>query len=218
MNGKLEPMADFFAARVEGYDEHMLENVEGCREGYQKMAELIPPNAKDLLDLGCGTGLELDAIFARRAELSVVGIDLCDAMLEKLRSKHSDKALTLIRGDYFQVDFGADRFDVAVSFETLHHFSYEKKLGLYQKLFQALRSDGVYIECDYMVETQDEEDALMAQNEALRREQGISSEDYYHFDTPFTVEKQTELLKRAGFSEIQKLFRMGGTVLLIAKK
>ena len=214
----LEPMADFFAARVEGYDEHMLENVEGCREGYQKMAELIPPNAKDLLDLGCGTGLELDAILACHATLSVTGIDLCDAMLEKLKQKHSDKDLTLIRGDYFQVDFGADRFDVAVSFETLHHFSYEKKLGLYQKLFQALRSDGVYIECDYMVETQDEEDALMAQNEALRREQGISSEDYYHFDTPFTVEKQTELLKRAGFSKIQKLFRMGGTVLLIAKK
>ena len=214
----LEPMADFFAARVEDYDEHMLENVEGCREGYQKMAELIPPNAKDLLDLGCGTGLELDAIFARRAELSVVGIDLCDAMLEKLKQKHSDKDLTLIRGDYFQADFGADRFDVAVSFETLHHFSYEKKLGLYQRIFNALHSDGVYIECDYMVETQDEEDALMAQNEALRREQGISSEDYYHFDTPFTVEKQTELLKRAGFSKIQKLFRMGGTVLLIAKK
>ena len=218
MNGKLEPMADFFAARVEGYDEHMLENVEGCREGYQKMAELIPLTAETLLDLGCGTGLELDAILARHATLSVTGIDLCDAMLEKLRSKHSDKALTLICGDYFQVDFGADRFDVAVSFETLHHFSYEKKLGLYQRIFNALHSDGVYIECDYMVETQDEEDALMAQNEALRRGEGIADEAYYHFDTPFTVANQVDLLQKAGFTEIQKLFRMGGTVLLIAKK
>lgn len=218
MNGKLEPMSDFFAARVQGYDEHMLEQVEGCREGYQKMAELIPEDAKTLLDLGCGTGLELDAIFARRTDLEVVGIDLCNAMLARLRQKHSDKALTLLLDDYFQADLGVDRFDAAVSFETLHHFSYEKKLGLYQKLFQALRSDGVYIECDYMVETQEEEDALWAQNETLRREQGIAPEDYYHFDTPFTVEKQIELLEKAGFAKIQKLFRMGGTVLLIAKK
>lgn len=27
---KLEKMNDFFAARIDGYDEHMLKNVEGC--------------------------------------------------------------------------------------------------------------------------------------------------------------------------------------------
>ena len=39
---KLETMSDFFTARVEGYDEHMIANVEGCKEGYPKMASLIP--------------------------------------------------------------------------------------------------------------------------------------------------------------------------------
>ena len=55
----LESMSDFFTARVEGYDEHMLRDVEGCKEGYQRMAQLVPEDTKNLLDLGCGTGLEI---------------------------------------------------------------------------------------------------------------------------------------------------------------
>ena len=62
----LEPMADFFAARVEGYDAHMLANVEGCREAYPLVAELVPAEARHILDLGCGTGLELDYLLPQR--------------------------------------------------------------------------------------------------------------------------------------------------------
>lgn len=37
----LEKMSDFFTARIEGYDQHMLNEVEGCKEGYRKMAESV---------------------------------------------------------------------------------------------------------------------------------------------------------------------------------
>jgi len=85
----LEKMEDFFTARVDGYDEHMLNEVKGCKEGYIKMAELIPDGTESILDLGCGTGLELDEIFKRLPDVSLVGIDLTQAMLDKLRQKHS---------------------------------------------------------------------------------------------------------------------------------
>ena len=80
----LEEMSAFFTARIAEYDEHMLYCVEGCREGYVKMAELVPEKARTLLDLGCGTGLELSEIFKRIPDVEVVGIDLTQAMLEKL--------------------------------------------------------------------------------------------------------------------------------------
>ena len=82
-----ERMDDFFAKRVDNYEEHMLNTVEGYREGYQRIAELVPDNCKDLLDLGCGTGLELTHIFERFSNLHVVGIDYTQAMLDKLREK-----------------------------------------------------------------------------------------------------------------------------------
>lgn len=214
----LETMSEFFAARVDGYDEHMINNVEGCKEGYEKMAELIPDSTETLLDLGCGTGLELDRIFRRFPSLSVTGIDLCPEMLSALQKKHSDKNLNLHCADYFTHPFGENTYDCAVSFESLHHFTREKKLGLYQKIFRALKDDGIYVECDYMVETQEEEDFFFAENNRLRTAQNIPENVFCHYDTPCTVQNQISLLTEVGFSKIEKIFRIGGTVLLTAKK
>ena len=151
----IETMSDFFAARVEGYDEHMINNVEGCREGYVKMASLIPQNTQKLLDLGCGTGLELDEIFKRFPDVEVVGIDLTREMLDKLRLKHPKKNMQLICSDYFKTEFGTNKFDCAVSFETMHHFTPETKIELYRRIYNAVKPGGCYIECDYMVDPKD---------------------------------------------------------------
>ena len=214
----LERMDEFFASRTHMYDEHMLTEVGGCKEGYKKMASLVPSDCEKLLDLGCGTGLELDEIFRLLPRLKVTGIDLTEAMLKKLREKHPDKDMTLICGDYFQVPFGESEFDCAVSFQTMHHFPKDKKQGLYTKLCKALKDEGVYIECDYMVFTQDEEDLWFGENARLRKEQGITGDEFYHYDTPCSVDNQITLLKRAGFTSVEQVFRTENTVMLVAKK
>lgn len=215
---RLEPMSDFFTARLDGYDEHMLNDVEGCREGYIKMARLVPKKTQRLLDLGCGTGLELDEIFRLLPDVQVTGIDLTRAMLERLREKHPDKKLDLICGDYFAVDFGENRFDCVVSFQTMHHFTHEKKTELYGKICKALADNGVYIECDYMVETQEEENHWFAENERIRKEQNIPPDEFFHYDTPCTIENQKAMLKNAGFAQVEKVFRMENTTMLVARK
>ncbi len=146
----IEQMSDFFTDRVDMYDEHMIKNVEGCKEGYIKMAELLPKEVNELLDLGCGTGLELDEIFKTKPFINVTGIDLTQAMLDKLKQKYPSKNLSLINANYFDYDFGISKYDAAVSFQTMHHFSHEDKLKLYIKIFNALKTNGQYIECDYM--------------------------------------------------------------------
>ncbi len=215
---ELERMADFFAARADGYDEHMLNNVEGCREGYLKMAELIPENTRTLLDLGCGTGLELDEIFKRFPSLKVTGIDLTKEMLEMLKSKHIDKSLDLICGDYFSVPLGENAFDCVVSFETMHHFSKERKVSLYKKIYSSLRAGGCYVECDYMVETNEEESFFFFENARLRAELGIGADEFYHYDTPCSIENQINMFETSGFINIEQLFRIGGTTIIIGRK
>ena len=215
---KFERMADFFADRIEMYDEHMLTEVEGCKEGYKKMASLIPDDTEALLDLGCGTGLELDEIFLLYPDLKVTGIDLSDVMLGRLRDKHPDKNLSLVCADYFEENLGENKFDCAVSFQTMHHFPKEKKLSLYKKINASLKEKGIYIECDYMVLKQEEENFWFSENERLRKENGITDNGYYHYDTPCTVDNQTALLKKAGFSKVTQVFRMENTTMLIAEK
>lgn len=218
MNRLLEPMASFFTARADGYDEHMLNEVGGCREGYVKMAQLVPKSSRTLLDLGCGTGLELDEIFRALPEIRVTGIDLTPAMLERIRQKHPDRQMNLICGDYFQADFGPDRYDCAISFQTMHHFTHEAKRELYRKIHGALQPVGIYIECDYMVETQEEEDFYFAENARIRSEQHIPEDAFYHYDTPCTVANQLSLLRQAGFEKARTVFREENTVIVVAEK
>lgn len=213
----LEEMSAFFTARLSEYDEHMLSFVEGCREGYSEMAKLLPGNAKTLLDLGCGTGLELSEIFKRIPDIEVTGIDLTKAMLQRLREKYPNKNIHLICGDYFQVPFGTG-FDCAVSFQTMHHFRKDKKAELYKKICSALSAEGVYIECDYMVTSQALEDLYFREYDRLKKEQGISDDEFFHYDTPCTVDNQIELLKEVGFKDVKMTFRQENTTMLIARK
>lgn len=214
----LEKMSDFFSARVDGYDEHMIKDVGGCREGYPAMAALVPEQTERLLDLGCGTGLELDEIFKLLPEVEVTGIDLTEAMLRELRRKHPDKKLNLICGDYFTEYFGIEKYDCCVSFQTMHHFSHEKKTALYKKIRDALCDGGVYIECDYMVETQEEEDHWFAENLRIRKEQGIPEDAFYHYDTPCTINNQIAMLKAAGFGRVTRKLRVENTTIIVAQK
>ncbi|MDR3125283.1 MAG: class I SAM-dependent methyltransferase [Endomicrobium sp.] len=136
-------MDEFFTKRVKIYDEYML-NVDGCRQSYKKMASLIPPHTKNLLDLGCGTGLELDEIFKVYPDINVTGIDLTQAMLNEPKKKYPNKNLDLICDNYFNIDLGKRIFGVTISFETLHHFKHQQKLTIYKKIYESLISTGAY--------------------------------------------------------------------------
>ncbi len=214
----LERMSDFFTVRVDGYDEHMINDVEGCKEGYIKMASLIPRSTETILDLGCGTGLELQEIYKRFPNVSVVGIDLTQAMLDRLSQKYHNKKIKLICGNYFDVDLGEGIFDTAISFQTMHHFPHADKVRLYRKIHKALKQDGVYIECDYMVTEQSVEDELFSLNARLRRELNIPDGELYHFDTPCTIDNQIEMFKKAGFSSSEMVWRVENTTIIVAKK
>jgi tRNA (cmo5U34)-methyltransferase len=213
----LEEMDAFFNARIDEYEAHML------REGndlYITTARLIPKTeGLRLLDLGCGTGLELDEIFKINPTVQVTGIDLADKMLEKLMQKHAARKsqLNLILADYFKYDFGKDVFDVAVSFESLHHFSHKEKIGLYKRIYAALKSSGFYIETDYMAPTQEYEDYHFAENRRIRAELGIK-EGFYHYDTPCTEENQITMLKQAGFTTVERIGQYRNEVVLVARK
>lgn len=211
-------MSDFFTARVDGYDEHMLNDVEGCKDAYIKMAKLLPQHITELLDLGCGTGLELDEIFKSKPFINVTGIDLTQAMLNKLKQKHPDKKMSLINASYFDYDFGTCKYDVAISFQTMHHFSHQDKIKLYSKIFDALKAGGQYIECDYMVTNQEEEEFYYSENKRIRKEQGIPDGEFYHYDTPCTIDNQIVLLSKAGFINVEMNWKVENTTIIVAQK
>ena len=71
----LEKMNEFFNARADMYDSHMLDDL-GLDEFYIAITDYFDKPVKRLLDLGCGTGLELDRLFERFPDMEVAGIGL----------------------------------------------------------------------------------------------------------------------------------------------
>lgn len=215
----LEKMAEFFENRLNGYDEHMMTGIEAADEFYTFTASLLPTaKGSRVLDLGCGTGLELEKYFPLCPSARVTGIDLSEAMLNALKKKFTDKDITLIVGSYFDVPLGENVFDTAVSVESLHHFTKDEKIPLYKKLHTALRANGYLILTDYFAATDDEEQTHRNNLNALKAEQGIRDDEFYHYDTPLTVQHETEALLEAGFASVQVLKSWGTTYTIKAVK
>ena len=215
----LEKMGAFFEARLEGYEEHQLSCIESAREFYPFTARCLPRAADaGILDLGCGTGLELGYYFELVPTARVTGIDLAPGMLAALRDKFPGKSLTLIAGSYFDVPLGACAFDAAVSVESLHHFTKEEKIPLYEKVWNALKPGGFLILTDYFALSDEEERSRRAELLRLKREQGVRDDEFYHYDTPLTVDHETEALRSAGFSSVTVLKNWGPTYTLKADR
>lgn len=211
---RCEDMAGFFDRRISGYDDHM----SFWSEHYKRVAELVPVGAENLLDLGCGTGLELDRIFERLPEIKVTGIDLSKSMTAELLKKHADKNIEIIIDDYFVHDLGENRFDAAVSVESLHHFTREKKIGLFRNINRALRPGGIYIECDYIASCPEIEELAFAECARRRQRDGIPDGQYVHFDTPLTLEHELSAMLEGGFESAELVEDLKGTPIIIAKK
>lgn len=215
----LEKMDEFFENRLSDYDEHMLTTIEGADEFYKFTATLLPLEAEtEILDLGCGTGLELEEYFALNPHAHVTGIDLSKAMLERLKAKFPGRNLNLICDSYFDVDLGLEKYDGAVSVESLHHFTSECKLSFYRKLLYSLKASGYFVLTDYFAESEALEKEYFETFEKLKQEQGISDHEFYHYDIPLTVEHEIAILKGAGFSDVRILKNWGATYTLLAKR
>jgi len=223
MSELLEEMGEFFNTRSSHYNEKHLEHVGGI-ESKHIIASFLPDNTKTLIDLGIGTGLELEAIFKRFPDIEITGFDIAKEMLNILKETYPGKNITLHCENYLSYDLGVEIYDVALSVLTLHHYSHEIKTDLYRKIHRCIKKDGIYIERDYILtepdpkKAQEMEDFYFSEYERLKTEQGLTDDKEYHYDTPCTVSNQIKMLLAAGFTNVREVLRRENAAILIAEK
>jgi ubiquinone/menaquinone biosynthesis C-methylase UbiE len=219
MNEVPEKMATFFNNRADIYDVEHVKLIGGGVECYRELACHISQDTGTILDLGCGTGLELESIFRKLPNVQLTGIDLADKMLQKLREKYARYSITLINGDYFTVDFGTEKYDTVLSVMSFHHFTHSQKLELYQKILRCLRKGGNFLECDYMIGTNDKklEDFYLAERNKLQTDPE-ATEDLFHYDIPFTAAHEMSVIMEAGFQSSRQVWGNDTNVMLLSVK
>ncbi|MEW8979841.1 MAG: class I SAM-dependent methyltransferase, partial [Symbiobacterium sp.] len=89
---------------------------------------------------------------------------------------------------------------------------------LYRRLHAALKNDGYFVLTDYFAPSTEDERAHFEELARLRREQQITDDALYHYDTPLTVEHEVKALRAGGFSEVSVLNRWENTCTILARK
>lgn len=118
-SGSHESNRAYYDAFSASYEEHRGDNDPG---GYHEMLDELEATFverygydRDVLEVGCGTGLVLSRIanFARSAK----GVDLSPGMLEKAH----ERGLDVLEGSATELPFDSESFDVTCSFKVLAH-------------------------------------------------------------------------------------------------
>jgi tRNA (cmo5U34)-methyltransferase len=176
------------------------------------------PDAKTLLDVGCGAGNYSLKLLQALPSLQVTLVDLSLPMLERARQRIDavgSAPSTLLRGDIRDLDIGAARFDLIIAAAVLHHLRSEQEWeSVFRKFFAALKPGGAVWISDLVEQTHPALQRLMWSRfgDYLT---GLKGENYRDQvfayidkeDSPRPLMFQLDLLRRAGFQDIDLLHK-----------
>jgi tRNA (cmo5U34)-methyltransferase len=134
--------------------------------------------ARDILELGVGTGMTAKRVLAAHPQARLVGIDESEAMLAE-----ADLAGDL-RVARLEDPLPEGPFDLVVSCLAIHHLDAEEKRDLFGRIADVLRPGGRFVLADVVLPER-EEDAVTPTTPG--------------FDRPDLLAAQLEWLREAGF-------------------
>ena len=166
---------------------------------------LVPETDEPLrvVDVGCGTGKAWETVFERATNARITGIELCPAMLEKVRQRFRGKLdqLSLIEGSSLDTPMGDD-YDVVISMLHVHFFSTEQKAKLFKKMYLCLRPGGLYLGRDLCTSRRLEQDSVEFYREYVSPMPG-ADRGAYNYKQSMSVATHHRLLHEAGFVDIE---------------
>lgn len=183
-----------------------------CMELVARSAALLNPDAKHILDLGCGGGNYAVKVASFLPDVDCTLIDLSDNMLEKaaerVRELISGK-VTALQGDYREIPLEEKFYDIITAGTTLHHLREDKEWELvFAKVFKALKKGGTFWINDIVIsETEEITDMMLDGWKSVLRKQVAENEvemyleKYESEDTPRTLSYQLDLMKKTGFTQ-----------------
>jgi tRNA (cmo5U34)-methyltransferase len=174
------------------------------------------PNAKRLLDVGCGAGNFTLRLLQCRSMDEITLVDLSRPMLERaeqrIRTVHQGKIIT-IQADIREISFADEGFDIVLSAAVLHHLRTESEWqSVFEKLHRTLAPGGSWWIFDMVTHPNPAVHELMwarygqylcSTGDAAYRDRVFAYIEKE--DTPRPLMDQLLLLRQVGFSQVDVL-------------
>ena len=201
---------------VSEYDVQIRRFIPRYDEMLDEVARLIADETREMakpqfVDLGIGTGSLSERILGAVPQAQVIGIDADPKMLEEAAGRLSRNCELRLQDFFSELPTAQNAYFAALA---LHHvLSPSSKQALYRKIYDALRPGGLFVNADAMFD----ESAQMRRRwtnhlissgfveaEASSHIQSWRKEDNY-----FGLQIELELLRKAGFSARDVVWRYG---------
>lgn len=183
-----------------------------------QIAASVCPNAKSVLDLGCGAGNFTLKLLDLIPDLDCTLVDLSLPMLDKAKeriSKVSKGKISTVQTDFLNLQLPAETFDIVVTGAAMHHLRTDEEWEtVFTKIFKSLKKGGCFWISDLILHDNPAINQLMWKRYADYLE-GISGKAYQKNvfayidkeDTPRSVMYQLDLMKKIGFSTVDVLHK-----------
>jgi ubiquinone/menaquinone biosynthesis C-methylase UbiE len=107
---------------------------------YARVAEAVPLEGRDVLEVGCGRGGGAAYVVDRFRPRSMVGLDLARSAIERGRREHARTGLELVEGDAEALPFADGSFDAVLNVESAHWYPHVETF--LTEAFRVLRPGG----------------------------------------------------------------------------
>lgn len=176
------------------------------------------PNAKSVLDVGCGAGNYSLMLLRHLPNLDVTLMDLSTPMLERAAERVGAATagkVSTVQGDVREIDLGEARYDVILAAAVLHHLREDGEWrNVFAKFFKSLRPGGSVWIFDLVQSSNAPVEALMQKRYgeylSALRDENYRDEVFAYIareDTPRPLMFQLDGLRGAGFSEVEVLHK-----------
>jgi tRNA (cmo5U34)-methyltransferase len=175
-------------------------------------------HARQVLDLGCGAGNYTLKLLESLPNLDVTLIDLSKPMLDRAVERvgrATSGTVTTIQGDVREIDLGVEQFDIVLAAAVLHHLRTGAEWRTVLSAFhRALRPGGSMWVFDLVDSSIPAVQRLMWRKygEYLARLKDEAYRDHVFAyvekeDTPRTLIFQLDMMRQAGFDQIEILHK-----------
>jgi len=184
-------------------------------------------NENDLvIDLGSSTGTFLIELSKKIKNLNLIGIDKSPAMIKRAtqKAKAFGSEAKFIEADFLKYDFKNPKAIIANY--TIQFVRPLKREKLIQKIYNSLQNEGIFLMSEKLITENKKLNKIMIDiYYNYKKEKGYSEyeiaqkrEALENVLIPYTMQENIEMLKNAGFRDIDVIFRWNNFATFIAFK